>query len=385
MSFNPTSRVRRGHGYSADPDQVADELYQQLWQPDCSLVLLFVAPDYQLDNLAAALTRRFGDIPVVGCTTAGEISPDGYRSHSIVGASFAAPDFFVEVQHIGDLPHFDLSDALGTVMSARYSLGQKAGFPLERHAFALLLVDGLSAREEQLAGRLARALGDIPICGGSAGDNMRFERTHILVDGQFVSDSAALVLIATPHPFEVFKSEHAIRSGERVVVTEADAEARLVTEINAEPAAAEYARLLGVSPERLTPLSFAAHPLVLNVGGVPYVRSIQRINPDLSLSFFCAIDEGIVLSGTRATDIVDNLARTFRELRGRLGEFQIVLGFDCILRTLPLLQSDALPRLSALLAANAVVGFSTYGEQYQAMHVNQTFTGIAIGYGAQHD
>ena len=42
-------------------------------------------------------------------------------------------------------------------------------------------------------------------------------------------------------------------------------------------------------------------------------------------------------------------------------------------------------RLSALLAANAVVGFSTYGEQYQAMHVNQTFTGIAIGYGAQHD
>ena len=28
-----------------------------------------------------------------------------------------------------------------------------------------------------------------------------------------------------------------------------------------------------------------------------------------------------------------------------------------------------------------MVGFSTYGEQFGAMHVNQTFTGIAIGRG----
>jgi hypothetical protein len=26
-----------------------------------------------------------------------------------------------------------------------------------------------------------------------------------------------------------------------------------------------------------------------------------------------------------------------------------------------------------------VIGFSSYGEQYRGMHVNQTFTGIAIG------
>jgi len=31
------------------------------------------------------------------------------------------------------------------------------------------------------------------------------------------------------------------------------------------------------------------------------------------------------------------------------------------------------------LVDNNVIGFSTYGEQFGAMHVNQTFTGIAIG------
>jgi hypothetical protein len=35
--------------------------------------------------------------------------------------------------------------------------------------------------------------------------------------------------------------------------------------------------------------------------------------------------------------------------------------------------------VSALYARNRVIGFNTYGEQYHALHVNQTFSGLAIG------
>jgi hypothetical protein len=35
--------------------------------------------------------------------------------------------------------------------------------------------------------------------------------------------------------------------------------------------------------------------------------------------------------------------------------------------------------VSKVLARNNVIGFCTYGEQFNAMHVNQTFTGVAIG------
>jgi hypothetical protein len=34
--------------------------------------------------------------------------------------------------------------------------------------------------------------------------------------------------------------------------------------------------------------------------------------------------------------------------------------------------------VSAILRDYGVVGFSTYGEQLNAMHVNQTMTGVAI-------
>jgi hypothetical protein len=35
-------------------------------------------------------------------------------------------------------------------------------------------------------------------------------------------------------------------------------------------------------------------------------------------------------------------------------------------------------QVSALMRKHGVTGFSTYGEQFNAMHVNQTLTGVAI-------
>jgi hypothetical protein len=55
------------------------------------------------------------------------------------------------------------------------------------------------------------------------------------------------------------------------------------------------------------------------------------------------------------------------------------LGFDCILRRLEAEQKQKSLDVSQVLKRHGVVGFSTYGEQYRSMHVNQTFTGVAIG------
>ena len=50
-----------------------------------------------------------------------------------------------------------------------------------------------------------------------------------------------------------------------------------------------------------------------------------------------------------------------------------------LLSHLELDQKGTKERAAELMAANNVIGFSTYGEQYNAMHVNQTLTGVAIG------
>lgn len=64
-----------------------------------------------------------------------------------------------------------------------------------------------------------------------------------------------------------------------MVVTEADPASRTVLEINASPAAEEYARIIGTDVEDLSPMLFATHPVVVRVGGQDYVRAIQKPTP----------------------------------------------------------------------------------------------------------
>jgi hypothetical protein len=118
---------------------------------------------------------------------------------------------------------------------------------------------------------------------------------------------------------------------------------------------------------------------VVRVGGHLYVRSIQQVNDDESLTFFCAIERGIVLTVARGNDMVDNLARAFERVRGEIGPPALILGCDCVLRYLEVQQTGIRAAIGALMSANNVVGFATYGEQFNGMHVNQTFTGVAIG------
>ena len=169
---------------------------------------------------------------------------------------------------------------------------------------------------------------------------------------------------------------------ERLVVTEADPDERVVVEINGLPAAEEYARILGVDAGELDPVHFAASPVVVLIDGANYVRSIQKAKPDGSLKFYCAIERGVVLRVARGVDLVANLESAFSRVRAQIGPPQLVLTFDCILRKLEIAEGGLETRSSEILRRNNAVGFNTYGEQFCGVHVNQTLTAIALGSGA---
>jgi len=86
-----------------------------------------------------------------------------------------------------------------------------------------------------------------------------------------------------------------------------------------------------------------------------------------------------VLTVSDGDDIAKNLDAALTKLATELGSVDLILGFDCILRRLEAQQKQRSLDVSQVLKRHGVVGFSTYGEQYRSMHVNQTFTGVAIG------
>ena len=243
----------------------------------------------------------------------------------------------------------------------------------------MLLSDGMSPNEEALLTSIHRRMQDVPLLGGSAGDDFCLQQTFVYHAGSFHADAALLTLTRLLVPFKLYREHHFFGSDAKMVVTQADPAARLVSEINAEPAAQEYARIAGVDCASLTPTVFAETPLMVRVGGNYYCRSVQKINADGSLTFFGAIDEGVVLTLARRQDLLENLAGLFSQIRSEMGKPQLVIGFDCILRSLEAARSQTKHLVSRLLVENNVIGFSTYGEQFGAMHVNQTFTALVVG------
>ena len=115
------------------------------------------------------------------------------------------------------------------------------------------------------------------------------------------------------------------------------------------------------------------------IGGTNYVRSIQKANPDGSLTFFSAIEEGLVLRTAAGFDLLGNLESALADVRQRVGHPQLVLAFDCILRKLEMERREIVELVATVFRKNNAVGFNTYGEQYCGVHVNQTLTGIVIG------
>jgi hypothetical protein len=371
---------------SRDPDEAAGELHGALSPSQPALVILFADPESDLEALGPSLAHRFGGVPVIGCTTAGEITSAGYEDACLAAVGLPAAHFTVATGTIDGLNHIEMIEHQTLCSRLVESLKTRGKEPSPDDTFAMLLIDGLSVREEAVTNSLAGALGKFPLFGGSAGDGLRFARTAVLHEGAFRSDRAVLALIQTDLPFAVFKAQHFVPSRQKMVVTSADTARRVVKELNGEPAAREYARLVGVKMADLDPVIFATSPVVVRIGGDTFVRSIQRVNDDESLTFFCAIDEGIVLTLAEGVDLIDNLKANFQQLRSKVGEIELVLGCDCILRRLEVQRKELESAAARVFADNKVIGFSTYGEQWNAMHVNQTFTGVAFGMASRpHD
>ncbi len=379
MSAEAKLTVRKGASTSRDPDVAARELAVALKDPGATFTVFYCSPQYDLDALAAALVREFGSQPLIGCTTAGEITPLGYLDGSLTGVSLGGASFGAWSSRIDRLHDFQFAQGQTAATEVIRRLQDAGHYPSSQTCFGFLLIDGLSLQEEGLVSALHRSIGDVQLFGGSAADGLRFKKTFLYHDGKFRSDCAIFTLVHTTAPFRVFKTQHFIPSETKMVVTGADPARRVVREINGEPASEEYARVVGLDPLDMTPLAISAHPVLVRAGASAYVRSIQSVGEDRSLTFFCAIDEGTVLTVANAIDLVRNLEQTFSEVRAAVGRPAIVLGCDCILRHQEIGHTGALEAVSRIFVDNNVVGFSTYGEQFNAMHVNQTFTGVAIG------
>ncbi|MBV6638775.1 MAG: FIST C-terminal domain-containing protein [Mameliella sp.] len=359
-----------------DAPDLIDQLADGLGNGPFAVVMIFCSPATPFQTLVTGLQSRLGDAPVMACTTAGEIAMGaGYVEEQVVAMALPQRCFEAEVLLYEDLENLPSHEMTQRTIRARAELGARA--PEMTEEFAFLMVDGLSMQEDRLASSLTAGLGPTQLFGGSAGDGVRFEHTFVALNGICHEKAAVMALVRSTCRLRVFSVNHFTPTDLRMVVTRADPSRRLVHEINAEPAALELGRLLGKDPHQIDTFTFADSPMVVRLGGSHHVRAIKRVTEDGALEFFSAIDEGLVLTLADAAHIVDHLDQQLSEL-SRTEQPEAILACDCVLRRIEAEKRQLKRPLDDVLSRHRVTGFSTYGEQVNGMHVNQTMTGVAI-------
>lgn len=377
VKTTPATESLWGFTDEVSPIAAAAKLREIVHGGSGGLLIYFASSSYQAEALAWAIKKEFWQSKVIGCTTAGELSPAGLTKNSLVGL-YLPPSYLhgVEVAVVTELS----KGAAGAGKAVNYLADRFGKKPLEldpKEFVGIVLPDGLSGGEEELMVALG-GVTDAPFIGGSAGDDLKFKKTSVFCEDKAYSNAAVLALIHLKVPYKITKTQSFSMRDETLTATEVNLKNRSVLSFNNKPAATAYADALNVGENELDNSLLTSHPLGLSVGKSPYVRSPQQVLDNQEIKFYCRVEQGSELRVLNNTDIVGDTKKAIDETEFNLGRpVGAMVVFNCILRHLEL-ESRGLTRdFVASFGARHFIGFSTYGEQYIG-HINQTATVLCL-------
>lgn len=361
--------VKTINSAKANVEEAVGDLLSQAYGFEAKMVVYFASMKYDPTQISAKMQQAFSGATVIGCSTAGELISGrmlkGSISAMLLGADSLKDVSIQVVEHIAEgNPIPDAFHAFEThyqTPMTEMDVNQYVG---------IILVDGLSKAEEKLMEKIGD-LTSVLFVGGSAGDDLKFQKTYVYAQGKAYSNAAILALLKSANGFGIIKTQSFVAMEPTLEATRVDEPNRKVLEFNHKPALQAYADALQTTPAEAKN-QFMEHPVGLMLGTEPYVRSPQMVNGH-EIIFYCNIREGSQLNLLQSTDIVGDTQAAIAAKKAELGSISGILNFHCILRTLELENKNLTKEYGMVFADIPTAGFSTYGEAYLG-HINQTST-----------
>jgi hypothetical protein len=328
-------------------------------------------------------------VPLIGCTTAGEIATTGPSDASVVVSAFGGEGFAVETAFATDASR-DLRAAGAQVARC---VPTRADLP---HKVLLLLSDGLAGDQQEVVRGAYGVLGaGVPLVGGCAGDDLKMTRTLQFHGDRVLTDSVVAAGIASEAPLGIGVRHGWRRVGDPMLVT--GSSGNRVYTLDDRPALDVYLERLGADEpdgsdqEGLARLALT-HPLGLSrPGGEEQVRFIGGGDvAERSLSCIAEVPQGAlvwIMEGDERSVLEATEAAAGDSLAALDGQSPLgMIAFDCIARRGVLgnegIRSE-IGRLATIASGAPVAGFYTYGEIARThgprgFH-NQTLVVLSVG------
>jgi hypothetical protein len=378
-------------GHSTEPDAVlagGAAAEAALQGDDPRLLLVFCSEAYDLESLLQGINERSGAVPLIGCSTAGEIATGGPGDAGVVVVAIGGAGFSVATrcaEHVSQHLRESGAEVAGALAEA----------DRRPHEVLMLLTDGLAGDQQEIVrGAHSVAGAGVPLVGGCAGDDLRMSATYQLYGDRVLRDGVVAAAITSDAPLGIGVRHGWRRVGEGMVVTRSTS--NRVHTLDDQPALDVYLDRLDAPADARTDAAaftrFAlTHPLGLSRrSGEDQVRFIGEADfearslgliaevPQGGLAWIMEGDDASVMHATDAA-CADALAPL--GARPPLG----LIAFDCIARR-GILGDAGIEREVNLVANRAcgapVAGFYTYGEIARTHGVsgfhNQTLVVLAL-------
>jgi hypothetical protein len=329
-------------------------------------VVVFASAQHDYRRLLEALSDEAGTRVIVGSSSAGEFS-HAARGEGHVSALGLRSERMRFALGIGR----DLSrDPIAAARQAAATF-TGIGTPSFPYRAALVMTDALAGYADAVVEELTVATrGNYRFFGGGAGDDGRFQKTHVFAGIEPVTDAVAALEILSLHPLGVGVSHGWIPAGDGLRVTEADG-ARLIG-LNGAPAIdaiEDHANATGQSIDRAAPLPFFLHNILgIQSEGNHRLRVPLAVNADGSISCAAEIPAGSIVNIMKTSENSAVLAaqRATRAAISGLGGRRpgAALVFDCVATRLRLGRAfdDELKACADILSPAGFVGCNTYGQ-----------------------
>lgn len=372
--------IRSGLTTIKQPEKAVEELTYCLHK-EPKLVLYFASASYDFKQLTQLFSQHYPNAQIVGVTTTGEIGPQGFSEFSISAQSYAEHFGKVEAVLMTDIVKYPIFDRQKLAQAAKTAGIQVNAKALEKEGLAFVFPVGLQAGEEKMLSVVNSIFTEdgFPIFGGTAGDDAKFEKTYVSVNGEISSTGGAVIFIKPNVDFYIYKENIFKSTGKKVKISKADAENRIVYEMDGRPAAEVYAKAIDVKQGELEKY-WSLFPLGRKFNQDYFIASPFKVLENGATAFYCQVYEGAILEVLEPKDPVMEMEKTISRFTDRFTELQGVLACNCILRKLQFQDEKLFPKLNEQLKQLPhLSGFSSYGEQLNKSQLNQTM--LLIGFG----
>lgn len=365
--------IKTGVGKSNNPEAMlagAEAAKNALSQigGKAELIIVFSTVAYNQEEILKSVRSVSGQIPLVGCSDAGEITTEGPVSQhvAVMALNSDSIDFTIGVGEGAD------KDSFKAGKTAAEAVKKKAKTP---PSLFITLLDGLAENGAAAVRGVQDVFGkEFPIMGGSAGDDFLFKKTYQYHDDQVLTNSVIGIGLSGRFSFGVGVRHGWEPIGLPMKATKAKG-AKLI-EVDGRPALSIYEDYFGKKAEELTkePIARMAYtyPLGMSVEGSPEFLIRDVVIADKKGEITCAaeIPEGSEIrlmlgDADKAIQAAKEAAEgALSQLKG--SNPKVIFVFNCIARwkLLGSRREEEIAAIQNVLGKDVpLIGFYTYGEQ----------------------